>query len=77
MGLREWRERRGMTLRDLVSASSVSMQTLVNLEHGRSAPQSRTLRSLARAMGLSIEDAYDVIAPKPRTRRVGDENAGT
>jgi transcriptional regulator with XRE-family HTH domain len=68
VGLRELRERRAMTLRDLVAKSGVSMQTLVDLEHGRTAPQPRTLRRLAEAFEMSAEEMYDVVQPKARRR---------
>ncbi len=69
MGLRDLRERKGMTLRDLVASTGVAMQTLVNLEHGRTAPRANTLRRVAAALGMSYEALYDALGPR-QLRRV-------
>jgi transcriptional regulator with XRE-family HTH domain len=53
--LREWRERRMLSMRDLAAAAEVSLDTVNRLEHGESARR-RTIRKLAAALGVPPAD---------------------
>lgn len=50
--LREWRERKALSQRELSSAAGISRTTLVMLETLESEPQPRTVRKLAAALGV-------------------------
>lgn len=52
--LREIRERRGLSLRDIAEASDVGLRTLVRLEAGEYDPRLSTLRKLAKALRVSV-----------------------
>ena len=52
MGLREIREQRVMSQRELAQASGVSATTIVNIELGKIRPHPSTLRKLAGALGV-------------------------
>ncbi len=50
--LRELRRLRVLTLQELEAKSGVSYSTLVRLEHGKTAAHPRTIRRLAKALGV-------------------------
>ena len=52
--LREWREKRGLTLRKLGDLSGVHYVSLVKMEAGRLDPQLSTLLKLCQALKLSL-----------------------
>jgi len=52
--LREIRERKGLSLRDLAEASGVGLATLVRLEAGEYDPRLSTLRKLSKALRVSV-----------------------
>jgi len=52
--LREWREKRGLTLRRLAEISDVHYVSLARLEAGRFDPRLSTLRKLAKALNVTI-----------------------
>jgi transcriptional regulator with XRE-family HTH domain len=52
--LREIRERRRLTLRDLARSSGVGVATLVRLEAEAFDPRLSTLRKLAKALRVSV-----------------------
>ena len=54
LALREIRERRRQSLRDLATASGVGLATLVRLEAGDYDPRLSTLRKLAKALRVSV-----------------------
>jgi len=54
--LRELRMARGMSQQDLAAAADVSVNTIWAAEKGKIRPQPRTLRRMAAALGLAIED---------------------
>lgn len=59
--LRERRAEHGYTIRELASAAEVNLATIVRLERGEIlTPQPDTLKSLAKALGLSITDLFTV-----------------
>ena len=52
--LREWREKRGLSLRKLGDLSGVHYVSLVKMEAGRLDPQLSTLLKLCRALGITL-----------------------
>jgi transcriptional regulator with XRE-family HTH domain len=56
--LKEWRERRGWSLRQLGERSGVSYPNLHGIESGRLDPRLSTLERLARALGISVRDLF-------------------
>ena len=54
--LRETRIAKGMTVRDLAARSRVDDETIVALEEGRQEPPLATVRKLADALGVAVED---------------------
>jgi transcriptional regulator with XRE-family HTH domain len=53
--LRELRQRRVLTLRELEARSGVSYNTIWRLENGKGGAQPRTIRKLAAALGVEPE----------------------
>ncbi len=56
--LKEWRERRGWSLRQLGERSGVSFANISNIETGKLDPRLSTLKRLARALGISVPDLF-------------------
>ena len=54
--LQVWRELRNLTQADLARASSVNRVQIVEIEAGRSTGSVHTLRKLADALGLAVDD---------------------
>jgi DNA-binding XRE family transcriptional regulator len=54
--LRALREKRFLSHRDLAKGAEVSPTTILNLEAGRVEAQRRTVRKLARALGVEPEE---------------------
>ena len=52
--LKEWREKRGLSLRKLGELSEVHYVSLIKLEGGRLDPQLSTLLKLCRALGITL-----------------------
>ncbi len=55
MKLRELRERRVLSLRDLSELSGVNYNAILRIEVGRTGAQPRTIRKLADALGVRPE----------------------
>ncbi len=53
--LRQLREKRLLSQRDLATLAGVSQTTIVNIEGGRTRPHPSTLRRLAVALGVGPE----------------------
>ncbi len=66
--LKEWRERRGYSLRGLAEESGVHHMTLFKLESGKLDPQLSTLLKLCRALDISLTQLVGV-ANTPRKGR--------
>ena len=62
MGIRELRQRKLLSQRELAQKAGVSETTIVKLEMGATKPQPRTLRKIAEALGISAEDMADLMA---------------
>jgi transcriptional regulator with XRE-family HTH domain len=54
--LREMRHRRVLTMEELAEKADVGRNTIWRLEHGVMGAQPRTIRKLARALGVEAED---------------------
>ena len=54
--LRIWREYRNLTQADLARASGVNRVQIVEIEAGRSTGSVHTLRKLADALGIAVDD---------------------
>jgi transcriptional regulator with XRE-family HTH domain len=52
VGLRELREERVLSQRELAEQAGVSPKTILDIEQGRINPQPRTLRKIAEALGI-------------------------
>jgi transcriptional regulator with XRE-family HTH domain len=67
--LRQWRERRGWSLRELGERSGVSYVTIANIEAGKLDPRLSTLERLARALGISVRALFPTERRRHSTRR--------
>ena len=65
--LKQWRERRGWSLRQLGERSGVSFANISNIEAGKLDPRLSTLERLARALGISVRGLFPT--ERSRTRR--------
>ncbi|MGQ0659297.1 helix-turn-helix domain-containing protein [Sphingosinicella sp.] len=54
--LRVWRKHRGMTLEELAGKASTHASTLSNIENGERLGRPALWRSLARALGVTVDD---------------------
>ncbi|MBX3348864.1 MAG: helix-turn-helix transcriptional regulator [Nitrospira sp.] len=66
--LREWRERRGLTLKGLGELSGVHFVSIARLEAGQLDPQLSTLLKLCGALDITLNQLVGV-APKPQKGR--------
>ena len=62
MGIRELRQRKLLSQRELAEKAGVSETTIVKLEMGATKPQPRTLRKIAEALGIETEQMADLMA---------------
>ena len=58
--LRHWREKRGLSVRQLAERASVSYVTVVKIENGRMSPTVALLEKLARALAISVRELFPV-----------------
>ena len=73
--LRAIRHERGLSLMGLANKAGVSKLTIVNIEAGRVAPRTQTLRKIAHAMGVPLSEIYgDVERPSEDNQ---DANGGS
>ena len=56
--LAELREQKALTLRDLEEISGVGADAISKIENGHRKPRPSTLRKLARALGVEVEDFF-------------------
>jgi transcriptional regulator with XRE-family HTH domain len=69
--LREWREKRGLSLRKLGELSGVHYVSLVKMEAGRLDPQLSTLLKLCRSLSITLNQ----LVGEPREK--GGRSHGT
>lgn len=60
--LRDWRERRGYSVRELAQRAGVGFVTISRIENGHISPTVAMLAKLARALGIGVRDFF----PKPK-----------
>jgi transcriptional regulator with XRE-family HTH domain len=58
--LRLWREQRGYSVRELAKRAGVGYVTIVRIENGHMSPTVDMLEKLARALGISVRDFFEV-----------------
>lgn len=56
--LKHWRNKRGLTLKDLRSKCGVAVESISKYEHGRIFPTLKTVEILLDALNVSISDFY-------------------
>ncbi len=66
--LKEWRERRGLSLRKLATLAGVHYVSLVRIEAGRLDPRLSTLLKLCKALRITLNQLVGV-ARKPQKGR--------
>lgn len=70
--IQHYRERSGLTLRELADRSGVSRTVLSRLETGeRDDLKVSSFRKIAQALGRSLDDFFDV---KTKNKKVGGDN---
>jgi transcriptional regulator with XRE-family HTH domain len=57
--LREWRRRRALSQRELAGLAGIRQPTVVRLEKGAQQPHPRTIRKLAKALDIPIEELLE------------------
>ena len=62
MSIRELRQRKLLSQRELAQQAGVSETTIVKLELGVTRPHPRTLRKIADALGISAEEMAAFVA---------------
>jgi transcriptional regulator with XRE-family HTH domain len=66
--LREWREHKRLSLRDLGARSGIAYSNIRKIEIGTVSPTVATLQTLANALGITVRDLFPVSA-RPSTRK--------
>ena len=54
--LREWRDKQNLTVLQLAEQSGITRGTIYGIEKGNHWPTRRTIRALAKALGVKPED---------------------
>ena len=67
--LREWREKRGYSVRELAERAGVSYVTVVRIEGGKFSPTVALLEKLAKALGIPVRDFFPVQGRGTERRR--------
>ena len=67
--LREWRERRGYSLRRLAECAGVHFTTIVRVEQDEISPTLALLEKLARALEVRVRDVLPAEKPPRRKGR--------
>lgn len=68
MRLRDLRDARDLSLRDLAERSGISWVTIHAIEQERSVPQPRSVRAIARALGVEPDHVIEFVTAR-RLRR--------
>ena len=66
--LRQWREKRGYSVRQLADRAGVSYVTVVKIENGRMSPTVALLEKLATPLEISVRELFPVEKPTRRRR---------
>jgi XRE family transcriptional regulator, regulator of sulfur utilization len=67
--VREWRERRGLSYRNLARRARIGLSTLYRIESGEASPTVAMLEKLAEALGIAVRDFLPVERPARRRQR--------
>jgi len=65
--LKEWREKRGLSVRKLAERSGVHYVSIVKMENGNLDPRLSTAMKLSAALGISLSQLVEV-PPKQRRK---------
>ncbi len=65
--MREWREQRGLSYRELAKRAGIALSTLYRVESGAASPTVAMLEKLAKALDIRVVEFFPT-EPK-RTRR--------
>jgi transcriptional regulator with XRE-family HTH domain len=65
--LRQWREKRGLSLHALADRAGVHWVTITKIENGRMSPTVALLEKLAAGLEISVREFFPV--ERPRSRR--------
>jgi transcriptional regulator with XRE-family HTH domain len=69
--LRQWRDRRGLTLHQLAELAGVNYVTITRIENERMSPTVAMLEKLAAALEISVRELFPVERRRPRRRKGG------
>lgn len=74
--IRELREKKDLSLRELAKKLGISAAFLCDIELGRRFPSEKVLSDMAKELGTSLEDlrSYDTRAPLEDLRRLASSN---
>jgi transcriptional regulator with XRE-family HTH domain len=68
--VREWRERRGLSYRQLATRAGIALSTLYRVESGSASPTVAMLERLAAALNVRVVDFFPTESnPKQRRAR--------
>ena len=56
--VKQLRESKGMSTRQLARAAGISTETIYSVEHGKRLPSVTTLTKIARALGVEVKDFF-------------------
>ena len=74
--LKEWRERRLLTQRELAELVGMTVGTINRIERGVHRPRLGTVRKLAEALGVTADELVAWEARSERTGNDGDDAPG-
>jgi len=69
--LKKLREKRALSLTDLAEKSGVNRITIHRIETGKQKPMPRTIRKLAEALRVDVEELTKKRTPSPRKQETG------
>ena len=76
MSLRQLREQRMMTQREVAERAHITVTTLSRIENGRVAPSFRTVRSLAAVFGVSAQQMHEIVTASQLPLWAADTQGG-
>lgn len=70
MTFKERRLRLALSQEEIARELQVTIETVSNWECGRSSPTISQRRKLANLLGITLDELFEMLPPKPRTPRV-------
>jgi transcriptional regulator with XRE-family HTH domain len=67
--LRHLRRLKGWTQQELADAAGVALDTISDLERGAREPRPHTMRRIAQALGVRIQDITEFVQERPKDER--------